>query len=260
MQHSRPVSAEPAHTAIYCASPGTKRAARNGSAAAWVLAVIAGVLLVVAIPLMTDKTILLLFLAAACGVAGGVAGAMRLLGKRHPDFARRLPAWVGVIVAVIVIALAALIITLMINHTANSQSRLEQVRCNSNLRQVGQAMLIYANENKGSYPPGFAALISNGWDPDLFVCPASNDSSARAATTQQALAEFTKPGHCSYVYLAGNASTLMPANFVLVYEPLEIHGGRGAHFLTRDGEVKWCDEHEAASIIGQLKAGVNPPK
>jgi hypothetical protein len=224
-----------------------------------VLGLIAGVLLAVAIviPWMTDKRILLLLLAAACGVAGGTAGAMRLLDKRRPDLARRLPAWVGgVIAVVIVMALAAL----MIGHTTNSQSRLEQVRCKSNLQQVGQGLLMYANDHNGNYPPGFAPLIDYGWDPGIFVCPASNDSSARAATTQEALAEFAKPAHCSYVYLAGNSSTSMPADFVLAYEPLEIHGGRGAHFLTRDGEVKWCDAQEAAGIIRQLKAGVNPPK
>jgi prepilin-type processing-associated H-X9-DG protein len=34
----------------------------------------------------------------------------------------------------------------------NQDSRANRVRCASNLRQIGQAMLLYANENRGAYP------------------------------------------------------------------------------------------------------------
>ena len=33
-----------------------------------------------------------------------------------------------------------------------------RIKCASNLRQIGQAMLLYANENKGKYPDDLGTL------------------------------------------------------------------------------------------------------
>ena len=50
---------------------------------------------------------------------------------------------------VIVIAMLALIAPIVFRA---GRETTERVRCGSNLRQIGQAMLVYANSNKGSYP------------------------------------------------------------------------------------------------------------
>jgi prepilin-type processing-associated H-X9-DG protein len=54
-----------------------------------------------------------------------------------------------VVIGLIMIALAFLIPTLHDTRRGQTSSR---VQCASNLRQIGQAMLLYANDNKGAYP------------------------------------------------------------------------------------------------------------
>ena len=47
--------------------------------------------------------------------------------------------------------------------------------CGSNMRQIGQACFLYANENKGKYPPDQAAMILTQdivWQ--VFTCPDTN--------------------------------------------------------------------------------------
>ncbi|HEV8377984.1 MAG TPA: hypothetical protein VGP99_03980 [Tepidisphaeraceae bacterium] len=77
----------------------------------------------------------------------------------------------------------------------------------------------------------------------------------------QILADFAKPGHCSYVYLrSGLSSTTVRKDFVLAYEPLENHEGKGAHFVFGDFHEEWRDAKAARKMIEQLKGGVNPPQ
>jgi hypothetical protein len=58
----------------------------------------------------------------------------------------------------------------------------------------------------------------------------------------------------------GATSANLTKDFVLAYEPLENHEGRGAHFIFGDGNARWRDAKEARKMIDQLKKGVNPPK
>ena len=249
---------EPRNQALEYSVLPTTYAAGPASNAAWVLAFIA-VVLMLAGELdfwMPDFGFLLLVLGAICALAGAIAGVTRLRDARRSDFVGRGRAWIGIAGALLI---PFAFMTGM--HINNREDRLAQIKCSSNLRQIGQAIQMYANDNNGSYPASFAVLLGNiDLNPEAFVCPASHDEKAAGPTTQETLSEFGRPGHCSYVYLGAGASVSTPASFVVAYEPLEVHGRRGAHFLTRDGEVKWCHEGEAENVIQQLKAGVNPPK
>jgi hypothetical protein len=235
----------------YAALPAAYSAG-SASTAAWVLVLIAVVMLAIGV-----VDVSWMGLTISCAVAAAIAGTIRLKDASRSHFVGKGRAWVGIIGGGVVVALAVL---MMIGEPAR-QERRARGKCKSNLRQVGQGLQMYANANNGSYPASFAVLLGQiDLNSEVFVCPASNDEKARGETTEQTVAEFVKPGHCSYVYVGAGASASMPADFVVAYEPLEVHGGRGAHFLTRDGEVKWCDAQEAQNLIRQLKAGTNPPK
>ena len=138
--------------------------------------------------------------------------------------------------------------------------RSNRVKCQSNLREIGQGLLLYANDHGGRYPQRLDELISTAdISPQVFVCPSSNDQWATGQTTQQIVADFGKAGRCSYVFLAaGMNSASVPANFVVAYEPVDDHEKEGANFLFGDGHAEW--RSDAKSLIKQLKAGVNPPK
>jgi prepilin-type processing-associated H-X9-DG protein len=66
------------------------------------------------------------------------------------------------VIFIIVVVVAILLPT--INHTRGDTA--DRVKCGSNLRQIGQAIMLYANENKGQYPrtfykPGAPLVFSN---------------------------------------------------------------------------------------------------
>src|SRR5437762_4350311 len=55
----------------------------------------------------------------------------------------------------VVIGIIALLISILLPSLNRARETSNRVVCASNLRQIGQAILLYANENKGSYPRTF---------------------------------------------------------------------------------------------------------
>src|SRR5947208_14557371 len=52
----------------------------------------------------------------------------------------------------VVIGIIALLISILLPSLNRARETANRVKCASNLRQIGQAMLLYAGENKGNYP------------------------------------------------------------------------------------------------------------
>jgi prepilin-type N-terminal cleavage/methylation domain-containing protein/prepilin-type processing-associated H-X9-DG protein len=52
----------------------------------------------------------------------------------------------------VVIGIIALLISILLPSLNRARETANRVKCASNLRQVGQAILLYSNENKGTYP------------------------------------------------------------------------------------------------------------
>jgi len=96
----------------------------------------------------------------------------------------------------VVIGIIALLISILLPSLNRARETANRVKCASNLRQIGQAILLYANENKGVYPrtyynpvaaPGTCTWgsspfggVTTGSPPDPFLSggPAANDVSA----------------------------------------------------------------------------------
>jgi len=54
----------------------------------------------------------------------------------------------------VVIGIIALLISILLPSLNRARETANRVKCASNLRQVGQGLLLYANDNKGAYPRG----------------------------------------------------------------------------------------------------------
>jgi prepilin-type N-terminal cleavage/methylation domain-containing protein/prepilin-type processing-associated H-X9-DG protein len=52
----------------------------------------------------------------------------------------------------VVIGIIALLISILLPSLSRARETANRVKCGSNLRQIGQAMQLYANENQGNYP------------------------------------------------------------------------------------------------------------
>ena len=85
----------------------------------------------------------------------------------------------------VVIGIIAVLISLLLPAMARAQRQGKMVQCQSNLRQIGQALVMYANHNKGTiYPPTGGALSPREqrwpvmvfkppvWNPKVMKCPA----------------------------------------------------------------------------------------
>ena len=134
------------------------------------------------------------------------------------------------------------------------------VMCASNLRQIGQAILLYCNDHQGQYPDSFATtLLDEGLTAEVFVCPDSNDTPATGATTQAVAGNLLGPGHCSYIYVGnGLNSGTVAVNIVVAYEPLANHGGAGMNVLFGDGRVEFVSATVAEQIGAKVAAKVFP--
>jgi prepilin-type N-terminal cleavage/methylation domain-containing protein/prepilin-type processing-associated H-X9-DG protein len=56
----------------------------------------------------------------------------------------------------VVIGIIALLISILLPSLNRAREMANRVKCASNLRQLGQAILLYSNENRGAYPRTFA--------------------------------------------------------------------------------------------------------
>jgi prepilin-type processing-associated H-X9-DG protein len=131
------------------------------------------------------------------------------------------------------------------------------VKSQSNLRQIGQAILLYTNENGPGYPNSFGPLLmTEDLTSDVFISPLSSDSPAQGATTRAAVAQLSQGGHCSYVYLGKglSAKTVTP-NIVVAYEKLQ---SGEAIVLFGDGHVERVFAMAAQKIIADAGAGKFP--
>jgi hypothetical protein len=157
------------------------------------------------------------------------------------------------------VALAAALGTLFYC-VLRSQETANRVHCNKQMRAIGQALFLYANENRGAYPPDLDRLIvTQDITPAIFIC-ASSDDSPDAAPRPANVDDWAplSAGHCSYVYLGrGRAVSTAGRDFVLMYEPVTHH--KMAHLLFGDGRTEFIPEPKAQRVERELKADLNPP-
>jgi prepilin-type processing-associated H-X9-DG protein len=135
-----------------------------------------------------------------------------------------------------------------------------RVKCASNLKQIGSAMLLYANENAGHYPDRFEQLLATqDIGAEVFVCPSSNDEKANGNTLDEIVADLARPHHLSYVYHGKGFTKDAPADVVLATELFENHDRDGLNVLYGDGHVDFINRAAAEKLLAELALGHNPP-
>ena len=161
---------------------------------------------------------------------------------------------------VLMIALAWLVVATLLPSLNRRGSHDPRLKCASNLRMIGQGVQLYANANKGAFPPDVPTLfLGEDLTADTFLCYATNDTRAEGPTTQAVAAALASGGHLSYVYTGKGMSMQTPPSAVLAYEPLSNHVD-GMHVLSVDGRVQWLDAKQGQKLLAELAAGRNPPR
>jgi prepilin-type processing-associated H-X9-DG protein len=150
----------------------------------------------------------------------------------------------------------ALMVSIMLPSLNRARETANLVKCASNMRQIGQAMLLYANQNNGMYPPDLTTLgkTDGTLSTNIFVCPSGIDTPA------QDWAHLATGGHLSYIYSGNGMTTAALPNTILLYENPAEHAGRGMNVLFGDGHVEFLNAMQGQKILQQLNVGQNPPK
>lgn len=173
----------------------------------------------------------------------------------------------GLVIPSRLVAIAAvfvwifLVLSLLFSSLSGPLDQSPREKCVSNMRQIGQAIAMYANEHGDRFPDDVKTILENeDLTPSVFVCPSSNDQpTPPGPTTQTTAAALLQPGHLSYIYLGkGLTSQTATADTVLLYEPLTNHSGDGMNVLFGDFHVEWLSASEAATILKQVAAKRNP--
>jgi prepilin-type processing-associated H-X9-DG protein len=178
--------------------------------------------------------------------------------ERPPKRTRR---WIPVLIASLLTGLFVLYAMRMTSGRHRGYPA-DRIKCASNLRQIGMALMIYSNEHGGMYPPTLdEVLIEGDITSEVFICPKTAHERATGPTTQAVLQDFHKPGHNSYLYVIGSVpEKSLTSSHVVAYEPPTNHAGDGMNVLFGDGQVDWLSAREAARVIAELQAGFNPPR
>ena len=104
--------------------------------------------------------------------------------------------WRGPIQLAIVVATIVLLISVLLPSLCRSGEGANRIKCASNMKQIGLAAIMYANNHGGAFPDDPETLLkTEDIPPAAMVCPTTSDVVAQGPTTQAMLEEFRKPGH-----------------------------------------------------------------
>jgi type II secretory pathway pseudopilin PulG len=166
----------------------------------------------------------------------------------------------------VVIGIIALLIAILLPTLSKAREQSKRTTCLANLRSIGQAMYMYANENKDKLPNGNAMGTWN-WElgarslivmaqlythPGVFHCPSDIDPVPAEIVTADYFA--INSAHTSYEFFSiwwagkdGPKLARLSARAPLAWDldggeltsPLQNHKGNGGGIVFADGRAEW---------------------
>ncbi len=147
----------------------------------------------------------------------------------------RLPRWI--VPGVVVIGGVFLLGSMLLPNLCKSSETANRVKCASNMKQIGIALKMFADEHQGRYPDQLSELIATeDLTPSVFICPSGTAEASTATSQAQLAADLLDPKHSSYIYIKQNAGM---ADLAVVIEFLKNHDQDGMTVLFGDGHAEF---------------------
>lgn len=211
------------------------------------------------------------FLAQATGIfaiIGGIVGLRRTAdgraGGRGMAIAGLITGGIGLLISLVALLPLLMGTSAFIPAFANAREAANRVKCSANMRQLGQAMMMYANNNNGAFPDKLEEVLTVDptLDRNVFVCPDDDKAPPSAANAQTAAHQIAAGTNCSYLYVGNGLTTSATPDTVLLYEPPALHKKHnpGMNVLFADGHVEFLDSTQSQTILSQQAAGTRPIK
>jgi prepilin-type N-terminal cleavage/methylation domain-containing protein/prepilin-type processing-associated H-X9-DG protein len=167
----------------------------------------------------------------------------------------------------VVIGIIALLIAILLPVLGTAREHANKTKCLANLRSLGQAMYLYAQDFRDKLPnsnndiapdpvlggQALCDLADKYASPRVFHCPSDSDPEPTAITTMNYFAENS--GHVSYEFYPiwwlgkeGPKLTRLHGQAPLAWDldggepkpsPLQNHGTKGGNILFADGHCEW---------------------
>ena len=148
--------------------------------------------------------------------------------------------------------LALSIILPSLNRARETANR---VKCGSNMRQIGQGILLYSNENRGKYPPDLGTLVkTEDLTAEVFTCPSGEKRAPRTFANKNDAAKWVNE-NSDYVYIGAGKTSAIGADVIVLYEKPDAHGGQGMNMLFGDGHVEFQMMPAARRMIEDQQTG-----
>ena len=180
--------------------------------------------------LSTTSLILGILSLVVCSIFAGVPAIItghiaRGRAMKQPDlFGGAGTALAGLIMGYISLGLAVVMIPLLaamlLPALAKAKSRAQTINCVSNMKQIGLAARMWANDHNGTFPPDIQSMSNELPSPVLLVCPSDNSKTKVLSWDQ-----FSASQNLSYEFLSPNAKEADVGNQVVFRCP--IHGNVG---------------------------------
>lgn len=134
-----------------------------------------------------------------------------------------------------------------------------RVKCAANLKAIGNALLMYGNDNRGAHPPDLGTLVvAEDITAHSFVCPNSG-TSIPAAITSPGISPRERAAwvnaNSDYVLITGWGMNA-PADMAIIYEKDANEYAEGSNVLYGDGHVDWIPANQ---LQAEISKSMNSP-
>jgi hypothetical protein len=193
-------------------------------------------------------------------VLGSVASQRAKKAGNRARRSARGAVWLGGAELALVLAFG-----IMIPSMCRSHEPANRAKCGNNLRQIGLALLTYANNNGGRFPDTLNVLLDTASDyevtADVFVCPSTGDERAMGRTPAEQARNLTaEPGHLSYVYVgAGLTTQTATGDRIIAYDNPHNHNDEGINVLYGDAHTEFLNPKQAVEAMAKLRPSGSAP-